>query len=104
MKILKSLKELEGKTIKSADIIHVDEYLCLKMTDDSYVVFDAEISGSMAEMVINTSPDDVVLRAAGIISEEELTSRQRARKAEIDHNRKARELKELLRLKAKYEG
>ena len=96
MKILKTLKEAEGKTIKK--IVNQDNTTCFYFTDDSVLIhYDLAIIDDLDYFDLR---EKFILN---LISNDEYEQQIKAREIERSEARKQMELKRLAELKAKYE-
>lgn len=102
MKIITNIKNIEGKTIKSAVFIDTSESLALIFSDETYSVIDVDFYGECHSMELSDKIDASLKWEAGIITQEEydvikINVEQAYKEAE-----RTRELAQLERLKKKY--
>lgn len=108
--LITDIQDIEGKTIKFARCWG-DDQVVLTFTDGSYISLESSQNYDMTEIKVSEKVSDFILHGTGAISDEEYRQREevakRAHEDEIReqrHTAQKRELAELARLKAKYEG
>jgi hypothetical protein len=99
MEYLSKLEDLAGKTIMSTT--ETASRVLVKLTDGTALVLGVDEGYGL---YIETKPSLRLQLKAGIISQEEYKDHKKRAYEACRQNTKERELKELARLKEKYEG
>lgn len=104
-KQIKSIEGLEGATISSVIISGVNGRMIIT-TDKGFAFFESELwpSGFLCLDISEKAPCEQEMRDAGVITDEEYQSIIKAKERRLEINLRAKEIKELERLKKKYEG
>tara|TARA_R110000850_G_scaffold260564_1_gene387890 strand:+ start:276 stop:587 length:312 start_codon:yes stop_codon:yes gene_type:complete len=103
MKAIANIKELEGKTIKTASEVYLNECIVFFFTDESYAFFDVTHWGESYSICLNDNPTDYLKMEAGIITEEEYDEIKKDENKVCAEKTRSLELKQLEQLKAKYD-
>jgi len=104
MQLITKIKQLENRTIKSANYIDCSEKVGLIFTDDTYTVIKGyqEYDGGI-EVILSGKVDDYLKVKMGIISEEEYQKNEEHEERKAKSLQKKMELTQLKILKQKYE-
>lgn len=102
MEILTDLKELAGKTIKSAEMVDCDTYMALLFTDDTCAFVGGNQHYDSFDIELTSDVEDYAKRDAGVMSQAEYDRARRKADKEARIRREAIERKRLAVLQAKY--
>jgi hypothetical protein len=101
MERLMNTAAMVGKTVAAVAPKFDDYYLVVRFTDDTFI--SLSVNGEDEDIRADGSVSDVVLCAAGVISERELKARQRKAQREREKYTREYERKQYEWLKAKFE-
>jgi hypothetical protein len=105
MRFLRGVEELVGKTIDRATFDYCDETLVVVTTEgDVFAVTADQCYDSAPELIIVSRLEEDLQVKVGLLSEEEYTTRRKAKAEEHAEGQRLQEISTLARLTAKYKG
>lgn len=104
MEKLGCLDELKGLKILKAVKVDVGQKMVLLFDNNTYCALSVEFWGDSYEITPERTINDYLMLEAGVITQDEYKKRKAHTRLEAEHKTRMHELKELERLKAKYEG